>query len=128
MKSNIKIISYAFAAITFAVLTVHGQAARSFNEPITSAEQAAAVPKGEHVAMACSKCKTVQIAEVDRQKSFFSWFQPKTKHLCPGCGGTWQYVNVAKGTRGGYTHTCSKCGDKSVFCCATKTGKRTAGM
>jgi hypothetical protein len=111
MKSNIEIVSYAFAAITIAVFTAQGQPARSFNEPITSAEQAAAVPKGTNVAMACSKCKTVQVAEVDREKSFLSWFQPKTKHVCPGCGGTWQYVNVAKGTRGGYVHTCSKCGD-----------------
>jgi hypothetical protein len=130
MKSNIKSVSYAFAAITFATLTVQrGQPARSFNEPITSAEQAAAVPKGENVAMACSKCKTVQVAEVDREKSFLSWFKPKTKHVCPGCGGHWGYVVYGKGSRhGNYVHTCSKCGDKSVFCCATQPGRKTKGM
>jgi len=82
---------------------------------------------GTKIAMSCAKCKTVQVAEVDKKKSFLAWFEPKTKHVCPGCGGTWQYVNIAKGIRGGYTHTCSKCGDKSVYCCATKVGERTPG-
>ena len=100
-----------------------------FTEPLRSVEQAKDVPKGEKIAMACAKCKTVQVAEVDKNKSFLGWFEPKTKHLCPGCGGHWGYVVYGKSSRhGDYVHTCSKCGDKSVYCCATKVGKKTPGM
>jgi len=106
-----------------------GLQALPFTEPIRSVQQAQAVPKGAKVAMVCTKCKTVQVTDVDRQKSFLSWFEPKTKHVCSGCGGTWGYVVYGKGSRhGDYIHTCSKCGDKSVFCCATKGSKRTPGM
>ncbi len=132
MKSNTKITICGLAAAMFLALALNAQAeppARPFTEPITSAEQAKAVPKGEKVAMACSKCKTVQVADVDREKGFLSWFQPKTQHVCPGCGGHWGYVTYGKGSRhGDYVHTCSKCGDKSMFCCATKAGKKTPGM
>jgi len=100
-----------------------------FTEPIRSAQQAQAVPKGAKVAMARSKCKTVQVADVDRQKGFLSWFEPKTKHVCPGCGGYWGYVVYGKGSRhGDYRHTCSKCGDTSMFCCSTQPGKKREGM
>jgi hypothetical protein len=104
-------------------------AARPFRQSLTSAEQAQAVPKGEKVAMACAKCKTVQVADVDKNKTFLGWFESNTKHLCPGCGGHWGYVVYGKSSRhGDYVHTCSKCGDKSVYCCATKAGKKTPGM
>ncbi len=99
-----------------------------FGVPITSREQAQGLKPGTKLAMSCVKCKTVQVMDVDKKGEFLAWFNPKTKHVCPGCGGTWQYVNAAKGTRGGYTHTCSKCGDKSMYCCATKPGKKTPGM
>src|SRR6266702_2997120 len=128
MKSNIKLSFCALAALLLPFQAQAEPPARPFSQPITSAEQAKAVPKGEKIAMACSKCRTVQVADVDRQKSFLSWFEPKTKHVCPGCGGTWGYVVYGKGSRhGDYIHTCSKCGDKSVFCCATK-GSKTPGM
>jgi hypothetical protein len=128
MKPKLTLCVLAVALIALSFGAQAGPAARPFGEPLSSKEQAQAVPKGEKVAMACAKCKTVQVAEVDKKKSFLAWFEPNTKHVCPGCGGTWQYVNIAKGIRGGYTHTCSKCGDKSVYCCATKVGKRTPGM
>ena len=131
MKSNTKITICGLAAAVFLTPALNAQAeppARPFTEPITSAEQAKAVPKGEKVAMACSKCKTVQVPDVDRQKSFLSWFEPGTKHVCPGCGGTWGIVGSGKHFQGHYVHTCSKCGDKSMFCCATKPGKKTPGM
>ena len=129
---NWDITVYAVATAMSAALGLNAQAEpppRSFSHPITSAEQATAMPMGEKVVMVCSKCKTIQLAEVEREKSFLRWFQPKTKHVCPGCGGHWGYVVYGKGSRhGDWVHTCSKCGDKSIFCCATTNGKRTPGM
>lgn len=92
-------------------------------QPVTTNDQVSALKPGSKVTMTCAKCKTVQIAEVDGKHGILGWCQPKTKDQCPGCGGTWQYVNVAKGIRGGYTHTCSKCGSKSVFCCGMRGGE-----
>lgn len=99
-------------------------------KPITTQEDAAALKTGNKVAMACAKCKTVQIAEVDRKHGILGWFQPKTKHLCPGCGG---YIEVTTASVKGlkpapYIHTCSKCGSKSAYCCATESGEKTKGM
>ncbi len=131
MKPHTKVTLCVLGPAMFAAVASAQTAPRAlpFTEPIRSAQQAQAVPKGAKVAMACSKCKTVQVADVDRQKGFLSWFEPKTKHVCPGCGGYWGYVVYGKGSRhGDYVHTCSKCGDKSVFCCATKGSKRTPGM
>jgi len=83
-----------------------GLQAQPDTEQLRSAQQAKAVQKGAKVAMACTKCKTVQVTDVDRQKSFLSWFEPKTKHVCPGCGGYWGYVVYGKGSRhGDYIHT-----------------------
>ena len=47
--------------------------------------------------MTCAKCKTVQVAKVDQKKGILGWFQPKTQHLCPGCGGKIKVTEV-KGT------------------------------
>jgi len=131
VKPHTKVTLCALGPAMFAAVALAqtGLQALPFNEPITSVQQAKAVHKGEKVAMACSKCKTVQVADVDRQKSFLSWFQPRTKHVCPGCGGYWGYVVYGKGSRhGDYRHTCSKCGDKSMFCCSTQPGKKAEGM
>jgi uncharacterized protein with PIN domain len=69
--------------------------------------------------MTCAKCKTVQVAEVDRKHGIAGWFQPKTKHLCPGCGGRIEVTTASvKGIQPArYVHTCSKCGSESAFCC-----------
>ena len=130
MKSNIKLLVCAFAtALGFLPFQAHAGiwSKWDFSVPVTSRQQAEALKPGTKLAMSCAKCKTVQVTDVDKKGEFLAWFTPKTKHVCPGCGGTWQYVNAAKGTRGGYTHTCSKCGDKSMFCCATKPGKKAPG-
>jgi hypothetical protein len=93
-------------------------------QPITTKDQVSALKPGSKVAMTCAKCKTVQIAEVDKKHGILGWFEPKTKHVCPGCGGYWGYVVYGKGSRhGDYVHTCSKCGSKSAFCCGTTGGK-----
>jgi len=73
------------------------------------------------VAMACTSCKTLDVkkGEADK-KTISSWFAPDSKHDCPGCGGkiTLKATGGGKGpTIGEYTHTCSKCGDKSAYVC-----------
>ncbi len=104
------------------------------NSILRSREQAAKVPKGETVAMVCAKCQTVMLSKVDAKQGFLGWFQPKTKHECPGCGGEFSMRDVPAGQGGKmsaseYVHTCSKCGDDSAFCCATKPGGgATKGM
>src|SRR6266567_7459981 len=100
-------------------------------QPITTNDQVSALKPGSEVVMTCAKCRTVQIAEVDKKHGILGWFQPKTKHLCPGCGGYLE-ATVAPNPKGivpmRYVHTCSKCGNKSAFCCATKPGEKTKGM
>lgn len=113
------------------LLPIHLEAKQpqyNYEFPVASREIATGLKPGTKLAMACIKCKTVQTRDVDSKGWFLAWFTPKTKHVCPGCGGTWMYVNVAKGIRGGYAHICSKCGDKSMYCCATRSGQRTKGM
>src|SRR4030095_10192985 len=122
MKSRTKLLVCAFAAVLCS-LPFQTRAEMfpklDFAVPITNRQQAEGLKPGTKLAMSCAKCKTVQVRDVDKKGAFLAWCTPKTKHVCPGCGGTWQYVNVAKGIRGGYTHTCSKCGDKSMYCCST---------
>jgi hypothetical protein len=131
MNSNTKLSVCVFAA---ALCSLPFQARAGiwnkwdFSVPVTSRQQAEGLKPGTKLAMSCVKCKTVQVMDVDKKGEFLAWFNPKTKHVCPGCGGTWQYVNAAKGTRGGYTHTCSKCGDKSMYCCSTHPAQKTKGM
>ena len=114
-------------AVAFASITASSYAddrAQTL-QSITTKNQASALKPGSKVVMTCAKCKTVQIAEVDKKRGVLGWFQPKTKHLCPGCGGRIEVTNLSvKGIQPErYIHTCSKCGSKSVFCCGTEGGK-----
>jgi len=88
---------------------------------IKSGQQASALKPGSTFAMTCAKCKTVVLQKVDQKKGFLSWFAPKTKHACPGCGGTIVTTSVAGGKASitQVKHTCSKCGDNSAFCCGS---------
>jgi len=74
--------------------------------------------------MGCPKCKTVQVPESERKHGILGWFQPKTKHLCPGCGSyIRQDVLSAKGIRPArVVHTCTKCGNTTNSCCGLKGG------
>ena len=129
MKSNINLSVCALAAALLLPFQAHAKSPLyNYEFPIASREQATGLPPGAKIAMACTKCKTVQVREVDKKGAFLDWFTPSVKHACPGCGGYYQYGYRRIGFRGPYVHTCSKCGDKSMFCCATKTGKKTPGM
>jgi len=95
------------------------------NSVLRSQQQAANVPKVQMIAMVCGKCRTVLLSDAKTKKGFLGWFQPKTKHECPGCGGEFSMKDVPTGQGGRlaasqYIHTCSKCGDDSAFCCATR--------
>jgi hypothetical protein len=129
-----RMIQLGFCMLTAAVLlpsAAQGGRLHDYNFPfpIVSREQAEGLKPGTKIAMACRTCQTVQVREVDFNRGILEWFTPNLKHVCPGCGGHWSYVVYGKGSRhGNWVHTCSKCGDKSMYCCSTEPGRKTRGM
>jgi hypothetical protein len=129
ITNNPQYFPIALCAIVTALLLSSQADARTLHNyefPIASREQATGLRPGAKIAMACTKCKTVQVRDVDKKRAFLDWFTPSVKHACPGCGGYWLYGHRRFGFQGPYVHTCSKCGDKSMFCCTTKPGKKTS--
>jgi RNase P subunit RPR2 len=114
------VLALGFASVSASSYAGHGP---QLMQPITTKDQVSAIKLGSKVTMTCAKCKTVQIAEVDQKHGILGWFQPKTKHLCPGCGG--YIVPTLRSVKGiespQFVHTCSKCGSKSAFCCGSQT-------
>ena len=90
MCCAVAVMFLALAASSYA-----GPSTFTLNSRITTQAQVSALKPGEQVAMVCAKCKTVQIAKADQAKGILGWFQPKTKHLCPGCGGKMEMVTGA---------------------------------
>lgn len=130
-----RVIQIVFCVLAAVVLlpsaAAQGGRWRDYNMPfpIVSREQAEGLKPGAKIAMACTKCKTVQVREVDLNRGILEWFTPNVKHVCPGCGGNWSWVTYGRSPRhGDWVHTCSKCGDKSMYCCSTESGKKTKGM
>jgi hypothetical protein len=99
---------------------------------INTQAQAEELKPGDSIAMVCSKCKSVMVHNVTTEKGHIKIMTIGEKHLCPGCGSTITTVGVGKGPAGAHNevkHVCEKCGDKSVFCCASKAGAgSTEGM
>ena len=95
------------------------ESAKDFNE----------LPATAQIAMACAKCKSVVIAvkrDVATKPGHGTVEQLMTVDQCPGCGGK---MTVRGDKQTAMVHTCSKCGDDSAFCCATKPGSgSTKGM
>ena len=81
----------------------------------------------EKVALVCKDCKTVNEKDGDKdKKGIMSWFAADDKHDCSGCGGKMTLKGTPDGKRpqtAEYTHTCSKCGEKSAYVCATHKAK-----
>lgn len=126
-------IRFGFMAVVIAILLpleVNAeQPVYNFGFPIVSRDQATGLKPGAKIAMACSKCRSVQLCEVEPRRGVVGLFNPKVKHVCPGCGGYWHYVSYGRERwHPPWVHTCSKCGSKSMFCCSTEPGKRTIGM
>lgn len=84
--------------------------------------------KGDTVAMACTKCKTVLYQDVTRPRNrFFRTLEHR--HYCPGCKSTITVNWTGLKTNQEIKHTCEACGNDSVFCCATKRASSvTEGM
>jgi hypothetical protein len=89
---------------------------------IKTAAQAEDLKAGDSIAMVCTKCKSAMIHNVSTEKGHIQVMTVGEKHLCPGCNSTITVVGVGKGKHDEVKHTCGKCGDNSVFCCATKPG------
>lgn len=83
---------------------------------------------GDKFVMVCAKCQTVMMHTVSKDKGR-DIPTMTAKHLCSGCNSTIESVGHGKGKTDKVNHTCSGCGDGSVFCCSTsKDGKSTKGM
>jgi RNase P subunit RPR2 len=84
--------------------------------------------KGDAIAMACAKCRTVLYANVNRPRTRF--FTPlEHRHYCPGCKSVITTTGAGFKWNEEVKHTCSSCGSDSVFCCATTRAARpTEGM
>ena len=95
---------------------------------VTTPAQVENLKSGDAVAMVCAKCKSVMVHNVTTEKGHIQVMTAGSKHLCPGCDSTITTVGVGKGARQEIKHICDKCGDDSVFCCATKPGAMTPGM
>ena len=89
---------------------------------INTPAQAEELQPGDSMAMVCTKCKSVAVEHVTIEKGHIRTVTVGEKHLCPGCGGHIEVVGHGKQKTDVVTHTCSKCGDDSAFCCATKAG------
>jgi hypothetical protein len=46
--------------------------------------------------------------------------------MCPGCDSVITTVGTGHNAKSEVKHVCEKCGDESVFCCATKPGSAPA--
>jgi hypothetical protein len=96
---------------------------------IKTPAEAEALKPGDSIVMVCDKCKSVMVHNVTTEKGHIKVMTVGQKHLCPGCESTITVVGTGKSARDEVKHTCAKCGDDSVFCCATKPGEgATKGM
>jgi hypothetical protein len=87
--------------------------------PITTTDEEQRLKSGDSVAMVCTKCKSVVYLNITRSRE--AALNPlELDHPCAGCKATIKRVRVGKGHQTKITHICEKCGDDSVFCCATK--------
>jgi predicted RNA-binding Zn-ribbon protein involved in translation (DUF1610 family) len=88
---------------------------------ITTAEDEQSLKAGDAVAMVCTRCKSVvylNLAWPDK-----ALLNPLGEnHPCPECKATIKRVRVGKTHQFKITHVCEKCGEDSVFCCATRKG------
>jgi hypothetical protein len=92
---------------------------------IKSRAEAESLKPGDSIAMVCTKCKSVMVHNVTTQKGHIQVMTVGEKHLCPGCNTYITVVGVGHGAKNEVKHVCEKCGDDSVFCCASKPGTGT---
>ena len=93
---------------------------------IKTKAEADALKPGDTIAMVCAKCKSVMVHNVTTEKGHVKVMTIGEKHLCPGCSTYIKVVGAGKlGAKDEVRHVCEKCGDESVFCCATGPGSGT---
>lgn len=88
-----------------------------------------ALPAGATIAMACAKCKSIVVMgqkQAATKPGHGTVDEALVIHQCPGCGG--KMTTKSDGKETVMKHVCSKCGDNSAYCCATKAGEKTEGM
>jgi len=97
---------------------------------ITTPTEYKKLPDNAQIAMACSKCKSVSVTKKRyADKPYRGEADVElTVHQCPGCGGTITRKMGEDKDKLIWTHTCSKCGDDSAYCCSTEPEKMTPGM
>ena len=95
---------------------------------VANTEDTVNFKKGDAIAMACAKCKTVLFADVNRPRNrFFTPFEHR--HYCPGCKSTITVTGRGFKAKETVKHTCDSCGSESMFCCATtRSATPTEGM
>lgn len=96
--------------------------AQRLMKQVTTQAEAEALKPGDEMAMVCAKCKSVVVHYVNTEKGHIKTMTVGEKHLCPGCDGIIEVVGTGKAKHDVVKHVCSKCGDDSAFCCATKPG------
>ena len=98
-------------------------------QKIQTPAEAEALKPDDEIAMACTRCKSVAVTRVTTEKGHIKLMTPGEKHLCPGCKSTISVIGSGKGAKDEVRHVCEKCGEDSVYCCATKPGSgATKGM
>ena len=118
-----------FSSTVTTVMAEHKKGAEYQMQKIETQADAEALRPGDEIAMACAKCKSVATTHVTTEKGHIKLMTPGEKHLCPGCKSTISVVGAGKGAKDEVKHVCEKCGEDSVYCCATKPGSgATKGM
>ncbi len=127
---------WAAALLVFGLSGAASPAAQKGAERLQSLSKVATygdlenLKSGDKFVMVCAKCQTVMMHTVSKSKGR-DIPTMTAKHLCGGCHSTIETVGHGKARTDKVTHTCSGCGDGSVFCCSTSkggSGKPTKGM
>ena len=88
---------------------------------VTTTEDEESLRPGDAVAMVCTQCKSVvylNLAWPDK-----ALLNPLGEnHPCPECKANIKRLRVGRTHQFKITHVCEKCGEDSVFCCATRKG------
>lgn len=116
--------------------TVKGAQRLLHMQAIKTGTDLAALKTDDHLAMVCTKCKTVWVTRVKEGAKGAQILMEGGKpteiigaHACTGCNSTVEITGHGKGKEAVLKHSCKACGDDSAFCCATKPGSGpTKGM
>ena len=124
-RIHLLITLIATLATTGSVLAEHdGKPAKAMKgaeqlQHLNRPESAQDLKTGDTVAMACSMCKNIAVVRVEKVRGR-EFLTPGAKHGCAMCGGTVEITGQRVDKKVVTKHTCSKCGEGSAYCCATR--------